>query len=248
MDRDDTIGDKEKRIHDLKKKNQELEKFKFVLDYKIKELRKQIEPREIVISDMKKQIEEMDQELENYHQSNANLDLTISDLKRKLQSMQKESAAQRKLHADAQASIQSLQHDIYETTQCYQDPNALKESVKRLYHKHVTEQIKTSKLDEGVEAEYRRQRKYLERSIESLKQKLQTDAEAHRKHNMRALEDNSKLIKEIDHLRLEIKQLKQCRTNARGCTDADQDNHLLRLEITELRKQLNDHRFCNSPS
>ena len=46
MERDDTIQEKEKRIYDLKKKNQELEKFKFVLDYKIKELKKQIEPRE----------------------------------------------------------------------------------------------------------------------------------------------------------------------------------------------------------
>ncbi len=46
-ERDETIGDKEKRIYDLKKKNQELEKFKFVLDYKIKELKKQIEPREV---------------------------------------------------------------------------------------------------------------------------------------------------------------------------------------------------------
>ena len=36
----------EKRIYDLKWKNQELEKFKFVLDYKIKELRRQMEPRE----------------------------------------------------------------------------------------------------------------------------------------------------------------------------------------------------------
>ena len=36
----------EKRIYDLKRKNQELEKFKFVLDYKIKELRRQMEPRE----------------------------------------------------------------------------------------------------------------------------------------------------------------------------------------------------------
>ena len=49
-ERDETIGDKEKRIYDLKKKNQELEKFKFVLDYKIKELKRQIEPREAEIS------------------------------------------------------------------------------------------------------------------------------------------------------------------------------------------------------
>jgi len=63
-ERDETIGDKEKRIYDLKKKNQELEKFKFVLDYKIKELKKQIEPRALEISDMKDQIKEMDRELE----------------------------------------------------------------------------------------------------------------------------------------------------------------------------------------
>lgn len=43
-ERDETIGDKERRIYELKKKNQELEKFKFVLDYKIKELKKQVQP------------------------------------------------------------------------------------------------------------------------------------------------------------------------------------------------------------
>lgn len=35
---------------------QELEKFKFVLDYKIKELKKQIDPREQEIQDMKDQV------------------------------------------------------------------------------------------------------------------------------------------------------------------------------------------------
>ena len=40
----------------MKKKNQELEKFKFVLDYKIKELKKQIEPREQDINGMTVQI------------------------------------------------------------------------------------------------------------------------------------------------------------------------------------------------
>jgi len=43
----------------LKKKNQELEKFKFVLDYKIQELKKQIEPREDDIKAMKDQTQEV---------------------------------------------------------------------------------------------------------------------------------------------------------------------------------------------
>jgi len=41
-----TIEDKDARIIELKKKTQELEKFKFVLDYKIKELKRDIQPRE----------------------------------------------------------------------------------------------------------------------------------------------------------------------------------------------------------
>lgn len=36
-----------------------MEKFKFVLDYKIKELKKQIEPREADIKAMKEQIQEV---------------------------------------------------------------------------------------------------------------------------------------------------------------------------------------------
>jgi hypothetical protein len=75
QERDDTIQDKEKRIYDLKKKNQELEKFKFVLgtfqsfvtlsqftnlctllDYKIQELKKQVEPREQDIIKLSQQI------------------------------------------------------------------------------------------------------------------------------------------------------------------------------------------------
>ena len=44
-----TIDDKNKRINDLRKKTQELEKLKFVLDYKIKELKRDIGPRELEI-------------------------------------------------------------------------------------------------------------------------------------------------------------------------------------------------------
>jgi hypothetical protein len=51
-ERESTIRDKDTRIFDLKKKTQELEKFKFVLDYKIKELKRDICPREDEIKDL----------------------------------------------------------------------------------------------------------------------------------------------------------------------------------------------------
>lgn len=51
QERDLTIEEKEKRIFQLKSKNQELEKFKFILDFKIRELKSQIEPRERTIQE-----------------------------------------------------------------------------------------------------------------------------------------------------------------------------------------------------
>merc|ERR550514_437265 len=76
-ERDKTIGDKEQRIYDLKKQNQELEKFKFVLDYKIKELKSQIDPKNDYIAEMKTQIQAMDADLEDYHKRNKQLTVNI---------------------------------------------------------------------------------------------------------------------------------------------------------------------------
>eukprot|EP00240_Pyramimonas_obovata_P000064 CAMPEP_0118921440 /NCGR_PEP_ID=MMETSP1169-20130426/720_1 /TAXON_ID=36882 /ORGANISM="Pyramimonas obovata, Strain CCMP722" /LENGTH=1196 /DNA_ID=CAMNT_0006862159 /DNA_START=210 /DNA_END=3800 /DNA_ORIENTATION=+ len=211
-ERDETIGDKEKRIYDLKKKNQELEKFKFVLDYKIKELKKQIEPRELEIADMKEQIKEMDHELERYHKNNASLDLTISDLKLKLDGIQKESLLQRKANQDLQSVIRQFHHNLHETAQHIQDPKALKESVKKLYQKHCAEDVKPTELEEDIQKEYNRQREYLEKSVESLKRKLHKDMESHRQDNMRIMQENVTLIKEINELRREVRQAKSSKS------------------------------------
>ena len=53
QERDKQIGEKERKIYELKKRSQELEKFKFVLDHKIKELKRDIGPREDEIQRMK---------------------------------------------------------------------------------------------------------------------------------------------------------------------------------------------------
>jgi hypothetical protein len=65
----------------LQKKAQELEKFKFVLDYKIKELKRDIGPREVEIQKLKEQKEYMRQEKEHFTKVNQNLKLIVEDLK-----------------------------------------------------------------------------------------------------------------------------------------------------------------------
>lgn len=81
QERETTIKDKDKRIYDLKKKTQELEKFKFVLDYKIKELKRDIGPREIEIQKLNEQTNKMRQELKHFNRVNQNLALIVDDLR-----------------------------------------------------------------------------------------------------------------------------------------------------------------------
>merc|ERR1712232_882882 len=95
-ERDRMIGEKEQRIYDLKKQNQELEKFKFVLDYKIKELKAQIDPKNDSITEMKKSIQLLDTDLEEYHKRNKQLSLSIKELQTTQSSLQEETCPRRR--------------------------------------------------------------------------------------------------------------------------------------------------------
>ena len=61
QDKDKIIDGNERKIYELKKKSQELEKFKYVLDHKIKELKKDIAPKEQEIIRMKAETNKMDE-------------------------------------------------------------------------------------------------------------------------------------------------------------------------------------------
>merc|ERR1719265_2889381 len=214
-ERDRTIGDKEQKIYDLKKQNQELEKYKFVLDYKIKELKAQIDPKNDSIADMKKQIQAMDADLEDYHRKNKQLRVNIEQLQSKQRSLQEEIVSQRKKMTDCQTIIKRFKNDLHESVQFIHDPKLLKESIANLYKKYVPNGIKKQELDSDIQRKYNRQRDYLEKSVESLKRKLLKDSDVHRQDNMRILQENVALIREINDLRREINYLKHERQQQR---------------------------------
>merc|ERR1719321_1792627 len=170
--------------------NQELEKFKFVLDYKIKELKAQIDPKNDSIAEMKKQIQAMDGYLEDYHRKNKQLQVNIEQLQNKQRSLQEEITTQRKRMTDCQTIIKRFKNDLHECVQFIQEPKQLRESVSNLFKKYVPHGIKKQELDSDIQREYNRQREYLEKSVESLKRKLAKDSEVHRQDNMRIMQEN----------------------------------------------------------
>ena len=228
--RDSSIGEKEKKIYELKKRNQELEKFKFVLDHKIKELKNQIEPREVEISQMKSQIDEMDDELEKYHRSNASLDVVIGEMRQKIFDANQELNERRRDKISQEGFINNFKADLQVAATYIQNPTRLVNEMDRLlieYSKgfemnktqekvneeeedgeEKKEDTSSNLMDPDIEEEFKRQKDHLEGAILSMKKKLQHDAVQFKQDENRLIEQNLGLIREINDQRETNKSVK----------------------------------------
>jgi len=253
-ERDKTISDKEHRIFDLKKQNQELEKFKFVLDYKIKELKAQIDPKNDDIAEMRQQIKAMDFELEEYQRKNKQLALDISQHQMKQRALVEEIKSQKKKLFGDLMLIKRFKLDLDECIAFASEPKHLKEAVAALFRKYVQSTVRTLDLDTDSQKEYNRQRTYLEKSVDSLKRKLAKDSEVHRIDNMRIMQENVSLIREINDLRREINFLKHEQVSlqvsekrAKAGSQLESQRGLLEKELAAQREELRQLQLQANP-
>ena len=115
----------------------------------------------------------------------------------KLEGMQHEVLAERRRAADPEALIRRMRTDLHDTTQHIQDPKMLKDAVRALYQKHVSESVGEHGLDVDLHKEYTRQREFLEKTAASLKGKLEKETERHKKESVRVLQENVALIRYV---------------------------------------------------
>ena len=207
--RDGAIGEKEKRIYELKKKNQELDKFKFVLDFKIRELKRQIEPRQQEIAGMKDQIRAMDEELEKYHKSNSNLDGIIGALRTRIDSTQQDIKDKRSHAKKLESSINAFKSDLHMTIEYILDPHELMKSVEKLVTTHGAVGAIVPSIDPEVNDEYERHKEFLTKSIFQLKTALDATVLGNQETTVGLMQTNLKLIDEINEQRGSNRKLKE---------------------------------------
>jgi chromosome segregation ATPase len=132
--------------------------------------------------------------------------LNITELRQKLKATEKEMYMERQKVRDTEAVCRRFKTDLHNCVAYIQEPKKLKESIKQLYAKHVQDDtIESASVDADIQREYSRQRKHLEQSVASLRKKLAKDTEIHRADNVRIMQENVSLIKEINDLRRELK-------------------------------------------
>jgi len=211
IERDATIQDKEKQIYDIKRMNQELEKYKFVLNYKIQELRNQIEPRDREIAELKQNMRDIEEELLNLHKVNTNLEMQLHEVKEKLNAAHHEIICEKRLNKICEQLLRKIRVDILDVAGLVQEPNALKIAVKDLYHKYSAgdEFLRSRKADQAAECEFIKQRNFLERTVMSLRKQVFKDTYTDDKDLGRMTEENSILIVELNALREKLKEARE---------------------------------------
>ena len=71
-----------------------------------------------------------------------------------------------------------------------------------MYHKYCKDNFKAEEsIDLDIKQEFARQREYLERTVASLQSKFHKDSGVHRSDNIRIMQENVSLIKDINTLR-----------------------------------------------
>lgn len=179
------------------------------MDYKIKELKLQIAPRENEINTMRAQIGEMDLELDQYNKSNLALNLMIEELRLKLDGVKRELTNQEERCAVSTRMMDKFKRDLQELWALRADATAFKASMVKMYRVYVQEDVSPSMLAGGKsggkmedpQVAYNRDREQMERNLDSLRRSMKTESIAHKRDAGKMMRESVLLTKELNSLR-----------------------------------------------
>ena len=199
--------------------------FSYVLEHKIEDLRRQIQPKDEAIVGLRSQIEEMEDELNAVSRTQADLELAVADSRSKTAASLGELTSERKRLGLQNAFLSRLQKDLGELEESLQkgESKTLKDAVTKLCRKHhrfidgVGGTAKDKEALEGEEdadkdtkalQEVMRQKAFLERTIVSLREQMRKQNTNHVQSYERKLEQNTFLVEEIEDLKRELKKVR----------------------------------------
>ncbi|KAI9032449.1 hypothetical protein DFJ74DRAFT_764133 [Hyaloraphidium curvatum] len=215
-ERDDTIQDKDRHIYDVKKKNQELEKFKFVLDYKIRELREQIEPKDQELEDLQARNRDLDMQLQQASKMTYDLDGTILEMKMKAKALEKELAATKAELGSKETALTRIRFDVAQCARFLELPQELRTHAIAIYRKYCSEEAveveprqSRAEGDPGMvgergETTTAEQAAQHQRVLAELRSQLEKERSKAKAEAAKMVRENLKLIDEIKVLKTEL--------------------------------------------
>lgn len=175
-----------------------------MLDFKIKELKQQIGPKEIEIKKLKEQVNKMRTEYKHFTRVNQNLALIVEDLRLRQEGLTKEVKTMRNKLAQQDAIMKRFKDDLSDELLSASTDKLLKKGIINLHKKWVlSEQSETRIVKDSAIDLQQQSRRHFEDGITQMRSKMKTQNKNFKKKNERILNDNVQLIDEINRLKME---------------------------------------------
>eukprot|EP00703_Trepomonas_sp_PC1_P002513 JAP94093.1 hypothetical protein TPC1_13376 [Trepomonas sp. PC1] len=207
--RKQAITESEEKIYERKQTAKELEKHRFVLDFKIKDLRKLIQPREQEIHDLQEQTKDLGAELEMYHKEIQQVSQNITDFKAEEAQLKVALSQQKQMDINQKNKLAKLEHEIGRIIEDHghMDYQQLKACCLNLQEFGGKEFMDQEKMKADQEKNLHKQ--FLYDAAQQLAEQLNSEKDAILQENQKIVEENTELLKEAAVLRREIQKIVQ---------------------------------------
>ncbi|KAF7208966.1 cilia- and flagella-associated protein 57 isoform X1 [Nothobranchius furzeri] len=230
--------DKDNTISSLVKKNQELETLKFLLEFQVNDFQKQMESQQDEINKTREKIQQLEDILLQKDKSNSQLKLSVSDLRLKLKTKDKEMRREMQKGKNLETFLERLKSDLHGCVGFIQDPKQLRDSILKMYSHYgpQLDHVEKSGAAQHVPEVFLHHQDLQEKTISSLKQKLEKSAKEREKVSAQMTKENEMLITEINALRKELHVVRtQLVHMKRSRTRPDQDTPREEVKHQEVR-------------
>ncbi|MCQ2817185.1 MAG: hypothetical protein MJ252_07960 [archaeon] len=225
------ISDIENKIIECKKSHTYLEKCKFVLSYKIQELKKETGPMEKVLEDLQKRTKEDELSLAKYNREFALINLKMVNLKQ-LQRNAKKLENDERL---ARNNINNFKIDLHNMLADIDDFEKLKMDF-YLLRKKYCEGYEQEEPNHELEGEFENQKSKMKNRVLELQQDLINLKNKHKENITTNRDENSLMIKNIRNLKKSIKESKKAKEVF--CGDVKHANAVAEIKAGEYVKNL----------
>jgi hypothetical protein len=204
--KEETVIEKTEIKKELERENQELEKFKFVLNYKIKELKQEKDPKENKLISLERQAQDMEKEIRNFEYSQSNYIVDLSTNHEIMKLHERQIATSEKTILKLKNYIKLFQDYLYSSLKNPKNHKDLKKVLVKLKILFLDKEI-IENMDRPFESNFDSQRNSYESSISEFKQKLENGRIRLSQEFNKIMRENRKLLTIVNELELEKKEV-----------------------------------------
>lgn len=208
-DRDETLLRQAERLEQLQRSNAELENFKGMMNFRLKEMEKELQPQQDKIIKYSSELDGNSEEIRSIQRSTKANKRTMKDKLHQIEVLKHKLQLQNSSLNKKKKIIKMFRNDLIDGIKIRQvDPSIL---LKDLYDKYVVKQNLEQSLKDTTETidANTRTRRHLQQSVMLLQRQSQQQQQISQKHWSAKSNENSTLLIDYNELMKENKQLRK---------------------------------------